>query len=119
MKRSELIDELNSALLDDREGKRNMYYIQTTLNWEQWKELALYMDFGDYEFERLFDEDLTDEDWENDEEVQDLAWQMAERANYITAVLFEPFDNSANVILANGIIKRGGDFFDRFFVVNV
>lgn len=119
MKRSELVDELNNALFDDNDGKRDMYYIQTTLNWEQWKELAPYMDFGDYEFERLFDEDLTDEDWENDEEVQDLAWQMAECANYIKAVLIEPFGNSANVILANGIIKRGGDFFDRFFVVNV
>ena len=48
MKRSELIDELNNALFDDNDGKRDTSFLQTNLNWEQWAELAPYMDFGGY-----------------------------------------------------------------------
>lgn len=84
MKRSELVDELNNALF-------------TNLNWEQWKELAPYMDFGGYRFETLF-EDMPEDEWENNEELQELAWRMAECANYITAVLIA--EGEIQVILA-------------------
>ena len=120
MKKTDLINELNDALVNDRDGKRKTDYIQTTLTWEQWKEVAPYMSFHDYKFERLFDEDMTDEDWENDDKIDGLAWWMVECAKFITAVLIDPFDNScANVIFANGIIERGDDFVESYYVVNV
>ena len=121
MKRSELIDELNNALFDDNDGKRDTSFLQTNLNWEQWAELAPYMDFGGYRFETLF-EDMPEDEWENDEELQELAWRMVECANYITAVLIDPYDHDcANVIFANGIIEKDGgkDFDNRYLVVNV
>lgn len=121
MKRNELVDELNNALFDDNDGKRNTSLIQTNLNWEQWKELAPYMDFRGYRFETLF-EDMPEDEWENNEELQELAWLMAECANYITAVLIDPYDHDyANVIFANGIIEKDGgkDFDNCYYVVNV
>lgn len=119
MKRSELIDELNSALFDDREGKRYTNLIQTTLTWEQWEELAPYMNYDYYKFEKLF-EHMADDEWENNEELQDLAWHMAECANYITAVLIDPYDHDcANVICYTGLSDKNHDYKELYNVVNV
>lgn len=121
MKRSELIDELNNALREGYGDNRNFDSIQTDLNWEQWKELAPEMNFGGYWFDTLFD-DMPEDEWENDEKVQDLAWQMVDCAHYITAVFIDPYDDRcANVIFANGIIETDGgkDFFSRYLIVNV
>ena len=121
MKRSELIDELNSALREGYDSNRNHDSIQTDLNWEQWEELAPYMNFDYYKFEKLF-EHMADDEWEENEELQDLAWQMVDCAHYITAVFIDPYDKRfANVIFANGIIETDGgkDFFSRYLIVNV
>lgn len=121
MKRSELVDELNSALREGYDNNRDNDFIQTDLTWEQWEELAPYMNFGGYKFQTLF-EDMPEDEWENNEELQELAWRMAECANYITAVLIDPYDHDyANVIFANGIIEKDGgkDFDNCYYVVNV
>lgn len=122
MKRSELIDELNSALREGYDNNRDNDFIQTDLTLKQWEDLAPCMNFGGYEFETLFDEDLTDEDWENDEEVQKLAWQMVECTHFIVAVFIDPYNHKrANVIIPNGYIEKDGgkDFKTCFYVENV
>ena len=121
MKKKDFINELNNALREGNGSNRNNDYIQKDLTWEQWEELAPYMDFRDYEFEELF-EDMPEDEWENDEEVQDLAWFMVECAHFIAATLIDPYDNNrVNVIFANGIIEKDGgkDFDNRYYVVNV
>lgn len=121
MKRTELVDELNKALRKGYNGNRNNDYVQKDLTWKQWKELAPEMDVCDYEFEKLF-EDMPEDEWENDEKVQDTAWFMVDCAQFIAAVLIDPYDNnSVNVIFANGIIEKDGgkDFVNCYYVVNV
>ncbi len=121
MKRSELIDELNSALREGYGNNRKNDFIQKDLTWEQWEELAPEMDFGGYRFETLFD-DMAEDEWENDEKVQDLAWKMVDYAHYIIAVFIDPYDHDCvNVIYPNGFIEKDGgkDFKTCFYVVNV
>ena len=121
MKITELIDELNNALREGNGSNRNNDYIQKGLTWEQWQELAPYMDFGGYEFEKLF-EDMPDEFWDTNIEMDDLAWTMVDCAHYIAAALIDPYDNNrVNVIFANGIIEKDGgkDFDNRYLIVNV
>lgn len=121
MKRNELVDELNNALREGYGNNRNNDFIQTDLNWEQWEELAPCMNFRDYRFQTLF-EDMAEDEWENDEKVQDLAWQMVDCAHFIVAVFIDPYvKNSVNVIIPNGFIKTDGgkDFKTCFYVENV
>ena len=121
MKRSELVDELNSALREGYDNNRDNDFIQTDLTWKQWEYLAPCMNFGGYKFQTLF-VDMPEDEWENDEEVQKLAWQMVECAHFIVAVFIDPYDkNSVNVVIPNGIIEKDGsrDFKTCFYVENV
>ena len=119
MKRTELINELNNALREGNGSNRNNDYIQTDLTWEQWEELAPYMDSR---FAKPF-EDMTDEQWENNEEVQLIVGHMVGcSARCISAVLIDTNDNNrANVIFGQGVIETEGgeDFVNRYVVVNV
>lgn len=119
MKKKDFINELNNALREGIGSNRNNDYIQTDLTCEQWQELAPQMDAR---FAKPF-EDMTDEQWENNEEVQFIVGHMVGcSARCISAVLIDPYDNNrANVIFGQGVIETEGgeDFVNRYVVVNV
>lgn len=113
MENKELIDRLNNALYDERDGKHNTYYIQTTLTEEQWKQVAPYMSDIDYDFTKLFGS-------EEPEDYNNLADMMVHYASFIEAVLIDPTDTSCvNVVIGNGCFGRENSYKEKYYVVNV